>query len=529
LELNNTEPLKNGWKGTSARHDLHNAQHLSLYLHMLVCAYGSRRYNPAMTLEPLLIIASLFLLVGILASKIAVRTGVPALVLFLAIGMLAGSDGPGGVYFDSPQLAQGIGVVALAFILYSGGLDTHWRSVLSVVRPGLSLATLGVVISAGLMAVLAALALGFTPLEGLLLGAIIASTDAAAVFAMLGGQGIALKGRLKPLIELESGSNDPIAVFLTIGVIQLLTNPGLSPLALVTLFALQMGIGALSGWLFGIFSVRLINRLRLEYDGLYPVLTIATVLLTFGVTAVLGGSGFLAVYVLGIQMGRAEFIHKRSLAQFHDGIAWLMQIIMFVTLGLQVFPSELPSVAGNGILAALFLIFIARPVSVFIALAASRFTLREKLFVSWVGLRGATPIVLATFPVLAGIAQADAIFNLVFFIVLISVLMQGTLVGQMARWLGVRSERAPRSSLAYVMRDGIISNNLREIHLSEASPAAGRQIVDLALPPDVLIMLVGRDDDTIVPKGSTILEAGDSLLVLARDDAREQIREIFGE
>ncbi|MBW4437351.1 MAG: potassium/proton antiporter [Pleurocapsa minor GSE-CHR-MK-17-07R] len=482
-----------------------------------------------MTIEPILIISAVFLLVGIFASKIAVRTGVPALVLFLAIGMLAGSDGPGGVYFDSPSLAQGVGVVALAFILFSGGLDTQWGHMRPVLLPGLSLATIGVIISATLVGVMASQVLGFTMLEGMLLGAIIASTDAAAVFAMLGGRGIALKGKLKPLIELESGSNDPVAVLLTIGVIQLIGNPDLSPIALIPLFLQQMIIGAAVGWLFSRLIVPLINRLRLEFDGLYPVLTIAAVLLTYGVTAILGGSGFLAVYILGIMMGRAEFIHKRSLGQFHDGIAWLMQIVMFVTLGLQVFPSELPAVAGEGILAALFLLFVARPVSVFIALAASRLTVREKLFISWVGLRGATPIVLATFPVLAGVAQADAIFNLVFFIVLISVLMQGTLAPPMARWLGVQAQSQPPSSLSYVMRDGVISNNLREITLSENSPAAGRQIVDLSLPADVLIMLIGRADDSIIPRGSTILEAGDTVLVLARDNAQDELTQIFGD
>jgi cell volume regulation protein A len=480
-------------------------------------------------IELLLSASAAFLLLSIFASKVAGRFGVPALLLFLVLGMLAGSDGPGRIYFDFPWAAQSIGVVALAFILFSGGLDTSWRDVQVAVRPALMLSTLGVGITALAVGLFATLALGLTVQEGILLGAIIGSTDAAAVFSVLRGRGVQLRGRLKPVLELESGSNDPMAVFLTISMITLITQPGLSALSLIPMFIQQMALGALLGLGGGWIMLRLINRLRLEYDGLYPVLSVSCVLLTYGLTAMIGGNGFLAVYLAGLMLARADFIHKRSLRQFHDGIAWLMQIIMFVTLGLQVFPSQLPAIAGSGLLTAAFLILIARPLSVFLALAFSRFSLREKLFISWVGLRGAAPIVLATFPVVAGIGQANTLFNLVFFIVLTSVLLQGALIVPAARLLGLQSSRpALRSPLAYVMRDDVIANNLIEVSLPEEAAAIGRQIIDIGLPQDTLIVLIGREGDMVVPRGSTILQANDRLLLLTSERARPQVEAALG-
>lgn len=451
------------------------------------------------------------------------------LLLFLVIGMVIGSDGPGGVYFDNPALAQSIGVVALAFIIFSGGLDTNWRDTKRVLRPGLALSTIGVTITAVFVGIFAALVLGFSLAEGVLLGAIISSTDAAAVFAVLRGKNVHLKGRLKPLLELESGSNDPMAVLLTIGMIQIVTIPEQPLLSLIPFFIQQMGIGAVAGLAMGTAAVAVINRLRLEYDGLYPVLTVALVMVTYGATAVIGGNGFLAAYIVGLVMARADFIHKRSLIQFHDGVAWLMQITMFVTLGLQVYPSQLPEVAVAGIATAAFLIFIARPLSVMLALSLSRFKWREKHFISWVGLRGAAPIVLATFPLLAGIESADYIFNLVFFIVLTSVLLQGTLMVPIAKLLGVYNANAkgPRSPLAYVMSDSNMTNDLIEIVVQENAQADGRQIVDLHLPADVLVVLVGRGSDMIVPRGATILEAGDRVLMMVNQPSRQRVHSIF--
>lgn len=476
-------------------------------------------------IELLLILSAVLLVLAVLASKFSVRTGVPALLLFLLIGMLMGSDGPGQIYFDYPWLAQAIGVVALAYILFSGGLDTQWADVQAVWRSGLSLSTVGVLVTALLVGGFVHLTLDFTLAEGILLGSIIASTDAAAVFSVLRGQSVRLRGFLRPVLEVESGSNDPLAVFLTIGMIQLVQNPERSPLTLLPLFAQQMGLGVAIGWGLGLIGRWLLNRLDLEYDGLYPVLTVALVLLIYGLTTALGGNGFLAVYLAGLLIGQKPFIHRRSLLQFHDGLAWLMQIAMFITLGLQVYPSRLPAVAADGLLVAGFVILIARPLSVFIALTGARCGLRERLFIAAVGLRGAAPIVLATFPLLAGIERAGTIFNLVFFIVLTSVLLQGTLIVPLARLLGVEDRSPPaRSPLDFVMDDREISNNLAELTLPEGSPWVGQRIFDLMLPDDVLIVLIGRGQRMIVPRGTTAFEAGDRVLVLASDSALRALR-----
>jgi cell volume regulation protein A len=478
-----------------------------------------------MPIEWLLFAASLFFLTSILVSKISVRVGVPALLLFLALGMLAGSDGIGGIYFDNPWLAQSVGVVALAYILFSGGLDTRWEDVRPVLREGLLMSTIGVTVTALAVGWFVQAFFGFSWLEGILLGAIISSTDAAAVFSVLRGKNVHLKGRLKPLLELESGSNDPMAVFLTLGMIFLIGQPETSPVQLIPMFIMQMGIGALFGVVGARGLVWLLNRMRLEYDGLYPVLTVAGVLLIYGGTATVGGNGFLAVYLAGVLMARQDFIHKRSLLRFHDGIAWLMQIAMFLTLGLQVFPSQLPSIAGMGLLVGAFLSLVARPLSVVLALAGSGMNWREKGFIAWVGLRGAAPIVLATFPLLAGVGSANLIFNLVFFIVLVSVLLQGSLIVPVARLLRVYAEDspAPRTSLAFVMDDGKIGDNLLEVSITEDCAIVGRQIIDLGLPPGVLVALIGRRNDTIVPNGGTVVEAGDRLLVVTSAALRDEV------
>ncbi len=359
-----------------------------------------------LTIEYLLLAASGLLLLSVIASKASGRLGVPALLLFLLIGMLAGSDGPGGIHFDDPWFAQSLGVVALAFILFAGGLDTHWASVRPVLGYGVALSTLGVAITAGLVGWFATVALEMSWTDGLLIGAIVSSTDAAAVFAVMRSRSVSLREPLKPLLELESGSNDPMAVFLTLGLISLITGASGSPLDLIPMFVRQMVLGAAIGYGTGKLMVLLVNRLRLEYEGLYPVLTLSLVLLTYSGSTWLGGNGFLAVYLAGLMMGNSEFLHKRSLMRFHDGLAWLMQIAMFLTLGLQVFPTQLVPIAGPGLLLALFLMVCARPVSVFATLAFTGLSFKKKTMVAWVGLRGAVPIILATFPLLAGVPQA---------------------------------------------------------------------------------------------------------------------------
>lgn len=484
-------------------------------------------------IEYALLGAALLLLVSIISSKISGKLGIPVLLLFLIVGMLAGSEGPGGIYFDNAWIAQFLGVVALVFILFAGGLDTDWKSVRPVLGMGLSLATVGVLISAALVGLLAGFALGFSPLEGLLLGAIVSSTDAAAVFAVLRSKGINLKDRLAPLIELESGSNDPMAVFLTAGLTELLARPqqsglalGVSLLGLVPEFALEMALGSILGYLLGQATVLLINRIRLDYEGLYPVLTLSLMLLVYGGTATVGGNGFLAVYIAGLVVGNSDFVHKRSLTRFHDGIAWLMQIAMFLALGLLVFPSRIIPVVGSGVVVALFLMFVARPASVFAALSFARIDWREKAFVGWVGLRGAVPIILATFPLLAGIPNASLIFNLVFFIVLFSVLLQGTTLGPVARWLRVEARlptvRARHYPLEFVPAVGSDSR-LVEITVPPLSRAEGRSIMELGLPKGALVVLVVRGEEQLVPSGATTLEAGDRLLLLADRSAEAAV------
>ncbi|MGH7256266.1 MAG: potassium/proton antiporter [Nitrospirales bacterium] len=390
-----------------------------------------------LSIEWILVIGSTLLILSILSTHASGRMGIPSLLIFLIIGMLAGSDGPGGIEFDYPQVAQSLGVTALIIILFAGGLDTTWRHVRPMLWRGVVLSTVGVAATASLVGWFASVTAGFSLFEGLLLGAIVSSTDAAAVFAILRARNIRLTSDLKALLELESGSNDPMAVFLTLGMIRLLTEPASSFEDLAWMFVLQMSLGTASGLAMGWGVEKLLNRARLEYEGLFPVLTLALVFLTYGLTSALGGNGFLAVYLVGLMLGRREFAHKAEIMRFHDGLAWLMQIAMFLTLGLQVFPSRLVPIFELGLVFSAFLMLVARPLSVLLALLWTRMRLRELVFVGWVGLRGAVPIILATFPLLAGVPLADHIFHLVFFIVLTSVLLQGTSLPVVARWLGL--------------------------------------------------------------------------------------------
>ncbi|NTW97575.1 MAG: potassium/proton antiporter [Oscillochloris sp.] len=465
------------------------------------------------------------LVISVLASKASSRTGIPALLLFLLVGMLAGTEGPGQIYLDNPGLVQSVGVVALVLILFSGGLDTSWDAVIPVLWSGFTLANLGVLISAAVMGLVAWLVLGYTPLEGLLLGAIISSTDAAAVFTVLRARGVDLKGDLEPLIEFESGSNDPMAVFLTVALTGLVMGTGGSVIELVPAFLWQMALGTAAGYGMGRAITWAVNKLRLGQEGLYPVLTLSMVLLTYSLTAVLGGNGFLAVYLAGIVMNGRNFVHKRSLMRFHDGVAWLMQIAMFITLGLQVFPSDLLPVVDEGLLMAAALMFVARPVSVFLSLALTRLSVREKLVVSWVGLRGAVPIVLATFPLMAGAPHADAIFNIVFFIVISSVLLQGTTIPQVAQWLGVRGRKHSKFRYPHELVPHVsVCSRVIELTVAAKSPAQGRAIMELGLPAGALVISINRDDEALVPGGGTVLEAGDQVLVLAEEELVETVR-----
>ncbi|MDI9819752.1 MULTISPECIES: potassium/proton antiporter [unclassified Legionella] len=388
-------------------------------------------------IEYIFIGISVLLILSVLGSKISEHIGVPSLLIFLIIGMLAGSEGLGGIAFDNALLAQSIGIAALISILFSGGLDTDWKTIKPIAKQGIALSTIAVVLTAFLVASFSYYVTHFTFNESMLLGAIVSSTDAAAVFSILRSKGVHLKRELQAVIELESASNDPTAVLLTLGLIQIILVPSTTITHLFLMFVAQVTIGVLIGWAMGHHIPRLINMLKLEYKGLYPVLTIALVCFTYGITTVLHGNGFLAVYLTGLTMSGYQFTNKENLIQFHDGLTWLMQIIMFITLGLLVFPSKLLGYISLDILLAFFLILIARPISVFITLFYSKLQYKELLMISWVGLRGAVPIILATFPLVAGIPKADIIFNHVFFIVLTSILVQGTLVPFAARVLSV--------------------------------------------------------------------------------------------
>ncbi|RJP51056.1 MAG: potassium/proton antiporter [Anaerolineaceae bacterium] len=482
-----------------------------------------------MSFEFILIIAAGLVLVSILASKISDRFGIPTLLLFLGIGMLAGADGFGGIYFDDPALAQFIGIVALNLILFAGGLDTEWKDVRSILKYGAALSTLGVVLTALIVGIAAQFLLGFTLIQGLLLGAIVSSTDAAAVFSILRAKNLGLRGKLRPLLELESGSNDPMAVFLTIGMIQLLTQPNAHITDLLGAFFLQMIMGILCGLFFGKLLVFLANRIQLGFDGLYPVLTLSIVFLAYSLTSVLHGNGFLAVYIAGIVAGHQDFVHRRSVISFHDGMAWLMQITMFLTLGLLVFPSEIPPIITTGLLIAVSLIFVARPISIFITLLPTKFTFKEKLFISWVGLRGAVPIILATYPLLAGLAQADAIFNIVFFVVLASALLQGTTIPYAAKWLGVNTAvtRKPNYPIEFTPISGFKSE-LKELTIPADSFANGKTIVELYLPQEFLIILIVRQNKFIIPSGGITLYTDDTLIVLSDKETFAMVKKQFG-
>lgn len=467
-------------------------------------------------METAVIIISILLILSIAASKISDRFGIPALLVFLILGMLAGSEGIGGIDFDNPAIAQFIGVIALALIIFSSGFSTKWKRVRPVFAWGFLLSTFGVIITALVVGVFSAVILGFSLKEGLLLGSIVSSTDAAAVFSVLRSRGISLKGLLKPLLEFESASNDPMAVLLTIGMIQVLTQPDASLSESVGLFFLQISLGLAAGYVMGKCIPYLVNRLKLGYDGLYPVLTLALALFTYGFANMVGGNGFLAVYLAGIITGNSNLIHKRSLLHFHDGVAWLMQITMFLALGLLVFPSHLIPVMGASLLITAFLMFVARPLAVFLCLLPSRFTTGERVLVSWVGLRGSVPIILATFPLMAGIAEAEQIFNVIFFVVLTSVLLQGTTIQLAARWLGVDAPLQEQRVYPIEFNpDSGFKGELNELVIPAGSKVVGKKLVELGIPQECLIVLIVRGNEYILPSGATSLAGGDTLLVLS--------------
>lgn len=469
-----------------------------------------------MSIDHILLIVSLLLLVSILAGKTSYRLGIPTLLLFLLIGMLAGSEGFGKIPFDDPERAQFIGIIALNYILFSGGFDTSWKSIRPVIGKGVMLSTVGVVLTAGLVALAVWYFTNFTFLEAFLLGAIVSSTDAAAVFSILRSKSVSLKGQLRPTLELESGSNDPMAYFLTVSIISIIQSPDKTLLSIVPLFFMQFSIGAIMGFGMGKFGQLVINRIKLDYEGLYPVLVLALVILTFSATQFLHGNGFLAVYICGVFLGNKELIHKKTLVKFFDGVAWLMQIILFLTLGLLVYPSEMIPLLVPGILVSLFLIFIARPVAVMLSLSVFKMYNRDRLFISWVGLRGAVPIVFATYPMLIGVDSSHTIFNLVFFVTIISVLVQGTSLPLVSKWLHVAlPHKLRRRTPADIELSDSVKSELIEVDIMDDSPAAGRKILELNFPKTALIVMINRSGKFITPNGNTQIMKGDKLMILA--------------
>jgi cell volume regulation protein A len=480
--------------------------------------------------ENILLIGSILLFVSVVAGKTSYRFGVPTLLLFLGVGMLAGSEGLGGIQFDDARIAQFIGIVALNFILFAGGMDTDWRSIKPVLKQGITLSTLGVLLTAVSVGLFVHWLTDFSLYEGLLLGAIVSSTDAAAVFSILRSRNVALKHNLRPTLELESGSNDPMAYFLTIAFTGLVAQPEGSIWSIIPLFIKQISLGAAMGAAFGYLHARIVNKLRPDFEGLYPVLIIALMFFTFAATDFVGGNGFLAVYLSAVILGNQDVLHKRTILQAFDGYAWLMEIILFLTLGLLVYPSGIWPVAGVGLLVAIFLIFVARPLSVFLSLSLFKMKNRSRWFISWVGLRGAVPIVFATYPLLAGVDKANAIFNMVFLISVTSVLLQGTTLAKVAQWLHVAlPEKVKRkNNIDMLLSDGLKSE-LREVVIPAGSPAHGQPIVNLHIPRNTLIAIIERQGKYVTPNGSTVLESGDKLLLVSEKlDSMAEVYQTLG-
>jgi potassium/hydrogen antiporter len=479
----------------------------------------------------LILIAGGLLALGIGATLLAGRLRVPGLVLFLVLGMAIGSDGLGLIDFGASEsdveLARTIGIIALSLILFEGGLAAGWGEIRPVLRGALPLASAGTLVTAAITGLLAHLLLDLSVLEGLLLGSVIASTDSAAIFSVLRGSSI--KRKLARTLEAESGFNDPIAVLLVIGFIEWIEAPdyGLADMAL--LMFEQLTIGTLTGLAIGAAAVAAFRRVQFSTTGLYPVASIATAALAFGLADTLGGSGFLAVYLAGLALGGARIPGRRTIDDFHAGVAWVAQIALFFTLGLLVFPSELSEIVVDGLLLAVALTLVARPVATFLSTSLFGYSPREMTLLSWSGLRGALPVVFATFPVIEGIPQAERFFNLVFFVVITSALVQGATINPLARRLRLtsRAEAVPPP----VMEVGTIRRlgaEVLEFPVGADDALVGRLINELGLPRDALVNVIVREDEALLPRGSTEVAAGDRLHILVREKARVDVEALFG-
>ena len=482
--------------------------------------------------ENILLVWALLLYVAVIAGKVAYRFGAPALLLFLGVGMMFGLH---FIKFESFEFTQFIGMIALCIILFSGGMDTKFSEIRPILGPGIVLATLGVVITAAVTGVFiyffsswAGLAMSLP--VSLLLASTMASTDSASVFSILRTKKQGLKENLRPLLELESGSNDPMAYMLTILLVTVATSAGgdVDFGQSILKFVVQMVVGGVLGYGIGRLAVLAINRIDIKNNvSLYPVLLLASVFFSFSFTSLLWGNGYLAVYITGLVVGNHKIAHRGNLTTFMDGFTWLAQIVMFITIGLLVNSDELmhPEVLILGVAVALFLMFVARPLSVFVGLLPFRhFSRRARIFVSWVGLRGAVPIIFATYPIVAGVENGRLIFNVVFMVTLISLLVQGTTVSGVANLLGLAFEE--KEPLFKMGIPDSIKSNFTEIEVTESTLEGGSTLRDIVLPDNTLVVMIFRRGEYFVPRGNTSLEAGDKLLVVSDRDENE-LRQVY--
>ena len=474
--------------------------------------------------EKVLLVSSMLLILSVFAGKAGYRFGLPSLLLFLGVGMLFGSDGL-GIQFDNAKAAQFIGMLALSIILFSGGMDTKLKEIKPVASQGVVLATLGVLLTTfltgGFIYLICHYSAEYATLtlpESLLLAAVMSSTDSASVFSILRSKGVLLKENLRPTLELESGSNDPMAYLLTLILIAFIQSSGMSVAEAAWMLVLQLVIGAIGGFLLGKVAVWIVNRINVNNASLYPILILAFAFLTYSVVTLCQGNGYLGVYIAGLVFGNAKIVHKRSIGTFFDGFTWLWQIVMFLSLGLLVNPHELLPVTHIGLGIGIFMIVIARPVSVFLSLLPYKnFSWRARLYISWVGLRGAVPIIFATYPLLAGIEHAQWFFNIVFFITILSLLVQGTTVTYVARLLHLIDKPEAKEEFGMELSEDIRSV-MSEIDLTPEVLAHGNRLMDLNLPDHTLAVMVKRDGRYFIPTGKTILKVNDKLLMISDND-----------
>jgi len=472
----------------------------------------------------LMIISGLVLIICITSTKVLYKFGVPMLLIFIGLGMLFGSDGLIGIYFDNYEITSKLCSLALVFIMFYGGFGTNWKAAKEVAVPSILMSSLGVIMTAILTGLFCNLVIKTTLLEGFLIGAIIGSTDAASVFAILRAQKLNLKGSIASLLELESGSNDPIAYMITLIILTMLkSSDGITLGIIISIISKQIIFGLMIGYLIAKVTIYILRRSNFEIDGFYTIFVTAVAILSYSVCELLGGNGYLSVYITGILIGNSNIPRKKSMFHFFDGVSWIMQIALFFMLGLLSFPSKLTHVTTTAIPISVFMILIARPLSTFVILSPFKFTVKEKLFISWVGLRGAASVVFAIFAVTYGVNIENDIFHIIFFMALFSVAIQGTLIPKLASLLDLVDNDIGHSVLkTFTDYTGEINTHLLEFTITEDSEFINRTIMDADIPEEILIVMIKRGDEVIVPKGYTIIKKGD-ILVLSGNNIEDLI------